>query len=180
MTAPRVVAGTLQLSLQSVERTRNYLAEPPGGSYVLVAVTDGEVIGNLDLRTHLDNPRRRHVGGIGMAVRDDWQGRGIGTALMEAALDLADSWLDLRRIELTIYDQYTQTTQPVGPSTRGSGSSSRGLTAATPSEKAGTSTRTPWPASGSHTGPQRARSLRVFSRMAPFCPGVAREAERAP
>jgi putative acetyltransferase len=103
MTAPRVVAGTLQLSLQSVERTRNYLAEPPGGSYVLVAVTDSEVIGNLDLRTHLDNPRRRHVGGIGMAVRDDWQGRGIGTALMEAALDLADSWLDLRRIELTIY-----------------------------------------------------------------------------
>jgi putative acetyltransferase len=38
-----------------------------------------------------------------MAVRDDWQGKGVGTALMEAALDLADNWLNLTRIELTVY-----------------------------------------------------------------------------
>ena len=38
-----------------------------------------------------------------MAVRDDWQGRGVGTALMEAALDLADNWLNLARIELNVY-----------------------------------------------------------------------------
>ena len=38
-----------------------------------------------------------------MAVRDDWQGRGVGTALMEAALDLADNWLNLTRIELEVY-----------------------------------------------------------------------------
>lgn len=35
------------------------------------------------------NPRRHHVGQIGMAVRDDWQGKGAGTALMQAAVDLA-------------------------------------------------------------------------------------------
>ncbi len=38
-----------------------------------------------------------------MAVRDDWQGKGVGTALMEAALDLADNWLNLTRIELRVY-----------------------------------------------------------------------------
>ena len=38
-----------------------------------------------------------------MAVRDDWQGKGVGTALMEAALDLADNWLNLTRIELEVY-----------------------------------------------------------------------------
>ena len=38
-----------------------------------------------------------------MAVRDDWQGTGVGTALMEAALDLADNWLNLTRVELTVY-----------------------------------------------------------------------------
>ena len=38
-----------------------------------------------------------------MAVRDDWQGKGVGTALMEAALDLADNWLNLMRIELHVY-----------------------------------------------------------------------------
>jgi putative acetyltransferase len=43
------------------------------------------------------------VGEIHMTVRDDWQGKGVGTALMEAALDLADNWLNLKRLELTVY-----------------------------------------------------------------------------
>ena len=38
-----------------------------------------------------------------MGVRDAWQGKGVGTALMQAALDLADNWLGLRRIELRVY-----------------------------------------------------------------------------
>lgn len=38
-----------------------------------------------------------------MAVRDDWHGRGIGTALMEAAIDMADNWLNLARLELTVF-----------------------------------------------------------------------------
>ena len=38
-----------------------------------------------------------------MAVRDDWQRRGVGSALMRAALDLADRWLNYRRLELTVY-----------------------------------------------------------------------------
>ena len=38
-----------------------------------------------------------------MAVRDDWQGKGVGTALMQAAVDLADKWLNLRRLELEVY-----------------------------------------------------------------------------
>jgi L-phenylalanine/L-methionine N-acetyltransferase len=103
MTGPRVVAGTLQLPFQTVERTRRFLAESPEHDYVLVAVADGEVIGNLDLSTKPHNPRTRHVGYMGMAVRDDWQGKGIGTALMQAALDLADNWLNLTRIELHVY-----------------------------------------------------------------------------
>jgi putative acetyltransferase len=142
MTAPRVVAGTLQLPLQTVERTRKFLAEPPDGSYVLVAVAEDEVIGNLDLRTYPHSPRRSHVGEIGMAVHDDWQGKGIGTALMEAALDLADNWLNLERIELKVY-----TDNAAGHCTRSSGSRSKAPTAVTPSGKASTSTRTPWPAS---------------------------------
>jgi L-phenylalanine/L-methionine N-acetyltransferase len=112
MTAPRVVAGTLQLPYQSIESNKNKLAELPEGEYVLVAVVDGEVIGNLDLITKPANPRTRHVGQIGMAVRDDWQGNGIGTALMEAALDLADNWLNLTRIELHVYTDNTAGVAP--------------------------------------------------------------------
>ena len=38
-----------------------------------------------------------------MMVRDDWQGKGIGTQLMQAAVDLADKWLNLSRLELGVY-----------------------------------------------------------------------------
>lgn len=38
-----------------------------------------------------------------MAVRDDCQGQGVGTALLRAALDLADHWIDVRRLELEVY-----------------------------------------------------------------------------
>jgi putative acetyltransferase len=44
-----------------------------------------------------------HVGHLGMGVHDDFQDRGIGTALMEAAMDLADNWLNLKRLELHVY-----------------------------------------------------------------------------
>ncbi len=100
---PKAVAGTLQLPLPSAEAWRKRLAEPPEGLFLLAACVDGEVVGNLGLETHPHRPRMRHVGSIGMAVRDDWQGKGVGTALMEAALDLADNWLNLTRIELRVY-----------------------------------------------------------------------------
>jgi len=103
LSGPRATAGTLQMPLQSVEgiRTR-FFSETREGLYHLVAYVDEEVVGHLGLET-FTRPRRRHVGEIGMAVRDDWQGKGVGTALMEAALDLADNWLNLTRIELSVY-----------------------------------------------------------------------------
>ena len=103
MSGPRAAAGTLQLPLQSAEAWRKRLAEPPEGLFMLVACAEEEVVGNLGLETSPNHPRVRHVGSIGMAVRDDWQGKGVGTALMEAALDLADNWLNLMRIELRVY-----------------------------------------------------------------------------
>jgi putative acetyltransferase len=101
--APEAVRGTLQFPFPSAERWRKRLAEPVEGLYSLVASVDDEVVGSLGLRTFPNRPRRRHVGQIGMAVRDDWHGRGIGTALMEAAIELADNWLNLVRLELTVF-----------------------------------------------------------------------------
>ena len=100
---PRVMAGTLQLPLPSAEMWRKRLAEPPEGLFSLVACADDEVVGNLGLETSPTRWRMRHVGSIGMAVRDDWQGKGVGTELMAAALDLADNWLNLSRVDLTVY-----------------------------------------------------------------------------
>jgi putative acetyltransferase len=103
--SPQVIWGTLQLPFPSVEHWRKRLAEPPEGLFSLVACVGehNEVVGQLALNTFPDRPRRRHMGQIGMGVRDDWQGQGVGTALMQAAVDLADNWLNLTRLELTVF-----------------------------------------------------------------------------
>jgi putative acetyltransferase len=93
---------TLQLPFQSIEVWRKRLTTNDDTQITLVAAVAGEVVGNLGL-TRLTRPRRAHVGVIGMGVRDNWQGKGVGSALMQAALDLADNWLGLRRVELRVY-----------------------------------------------------------------------------
>jgi len=99
---PKVIAGTLQLPYPSVELWRKRLTEVSPFDYSLVATIDGDVVGNLGLHAAGKTPRRRHVGSIGMAVRDDRHGRGVGTALMNAAIELADGWLNYQRLELTV------------------------------------------------------------------------------
>lgn len=63
---PRVIWGTLQPPFPSGEVWRKRLAEPPEGTFNLVACV--EVIGQLGLHTFTNHPRRRHVGQIGMAI----------------------------------------------------------------------------------------------------------------
>jgi len=103
LAGPKAVWGTLQLPFPSAEMWRKRLAEPPEGLFSLVACVEGEVVGQLGLHTFPNRPRRRHAGQIGMAVRDDWQGKGVGAALMQAAIDLADKWLNLSRLELEVF-----------------------------------------------------------------------------
>jgi putative acetyltransferase len=103
MAAPRARAGTLQLPFPSAEMWRKRLAEPPEGFYSLVACVEGEVVGQCGLHTSPSRPRRRHAAEIGMVVRDDWQGKGVGTAMMQALIDLADNWVNVSRLELEVY-----------------------------------------------------------------------------
>lgn len=101
VTCPGVVRGTLQLPYQSPEEWTKRLAEPRPDTYLLVAEIDGRVVGNLGLS--VNHGRRRHAAGIGMGVHDDYQGRGVGTALLAAAIVLAERWLGVHRIELDVY-----------------------------------------------------------------------------
>ena len=101
--SPKVFEGTLQLPYPSLEQWRQRLAEPGDGTYHLVAVAGGRVVGMLSVQTFPSRPRRRHVGAIGISVQAEWQGKGVGTALMRAGLDLADKWLNLTRLELEVY-----------------------------------------------------------------------------
>lgn len=100
---PKAFAGTLQLPYPSLEDWRQRLAAPGDGTYILVAVVEDRVVGMLELHTFPNVPRRRHAGNFGMAVHDEWQARGIGSALMQAVVELAYKWLNLTRLELKVY-----------------------------------------------------------------------------
>ncbi|WP_192458071.1 GNAT family N-acetyltransferase [Musicola keenii] len=95
-------SGTLQLPYPSPTQWEARLGKLPDNIYAFVAESDGELVGNLGFEI-FSNPRRRHVGTLGMGVRDDYQGRGIGSALLAALVNLTDNWLNIRRIELTVY-----------------------------------------------------------------------------
>jgi putative acetyltransferase len=79
------------------------LSEPSENHFDLVACIDQAIVGNLGLSVQDRSPRRRHAGVLGIAVHDAWQGRGVGARLMNAAIELADLWLNLTRLELTVF-----------------------------------------------------------------------------
>jgi putative acetyltransferase len=93
---------TLQLPFVSNKNWGERMANIPENVYSFVAEIDAKVVGNLGFEI-CKNQRRRHVGLFGMGVRDDYQGQGVGSALLTALLKLTDQWLNLRRIELTVY-----------------------------------------------------------------------------
>ena len=92
--------GTLRLPYPTPDATRRWLEAPPEGC-VLLAFCGDTLAGLIDLHRHPG--RRAHVAGLGMGVRDGWTGRGLGTRLMHEAVEYADRWLGLRRLELTVF-----------------------------------------------------------------------------
>ncbi|MGN8897066.1 GNAT family N-acetyltransferase [Flavonifractor sp. HCP28S3_F3] len=74
----------------------------PNDHHFVAVLEDGTVIGAAGLQV-FSNPRMRHVGSVGLFVHTDYQNMGVGTALMRTLLDLADNWLMLVRVELTVF-----------------------------------------------------------------------------
>lgn len=103
LSSPAIIEGTMRVPHAAARDTAERLA-PRSGTMHLVADVDGRAVGVLELVTWPDEPRHRHVGEVNLvAVHPDWAGRGVGRALMEAALELADDWLDLRRLSLVVF-----------------------------------------------------------------------------
>ncbi len=87
---------------QSVEVWRKRLAASNERQIKLVAVHGNEVIGHIGLEQY-SRIRQTHIGSIGMVVTPEWHRKGVGSKLLAAVLDVADNWMNLRRVELTVY-----------------------------------------------------------------------------
>lgn len=101
--APRCQWGTLRIPYESRDAIKQRLSQTTERDHRLVAVHQGEqkVVGMIGL--HRQRGRREHAAMLGMFVHDDYQNQGIGTQMMQAVITLADQWLDVRRLELSVF-----------------------------------------------------------------------------
>ena len=99
-----VLAGTQRLPYAAPQEMRDRMAPKPGLiQLVAEVVADGasRVVGLAELVTYPDHPRHHHVAELNMiTVHRDYEGKGVGRGLMAAVVDLADNWLQIRRLQL--------------------------------------------------------------------------------
>jgi putative acetyltransferase len=97
----------LEVPYASEEAFRERLTNPPAGTHTLIAelmLPSGRerVIGLAWLRAMVV-PRRRHTAALQIVVHADYRAGEIEEAMLRAALDLADHWLALRRVEVVVF-----------------------------------------------------------------------------
>ena len=102
-----VFANLLQMPYADEEAWRQRLADstaPTKPDINLVAELDGELVATAGLHPIGLSVRRRHSLGLGLSVAGHAQGKGVGTALMQALCDYADNWAGVLRIELSVFE----------------------------------------------------------------------------
>lgn len=100
-----VLPNLLQVPFTNEEIWRQRLQDnqSPGAQNLhLVAERGGEVVGSAGVSIE-QRLRRRHAGGLGIAVASHAQGQGVGKALMQAIVDWSDRWANLLRLELSVF-----------------------------------------------------------------------------
>ncbi|MEW6580835.1 MAG: GNAT family N-acetyltransferase [Chloroflexota bacterium] len=102
-----VLHDTLDVPYASEEAFRERLISPPAGTHTLIAelmLPSGRerVVGLAWLRVMVP-PRRRHTATLQIVVHADYRAGEIEEAVLRAALDLADNWLALRRVEMRLF-----------------------------------------------------------------------------
>jgi ribosomal protein S18 acetylase RimI-like enzyme len=88
----------------TLEQEKSLLADiaESANAIMLVAEADGAIVGELSVKAI--SPRRavKHVATLGMSVKQDWRGKGVGRALLTDAIAWAPS-AGIKRIELYVY-----------------------------------------------------------------------------
>ncbi len=95
-----VIETTMALPSLRLEQRMKSISALGENDHFMVAERAGEVVGIAGLK--VGSGRTRHSGSLFIYVARQQQGQGTGTRLMQSLLDLADNWLLLRRVELTV------------------------------------------------------------------------------
>jgi len=101
--APENVQWTLGLPYALVNPSIERLSSALKQHHILVACVEQEVVGCLELQNCLSLHQYHSAYISTIAVSPPWQRNGIGTQLMNAAIDLADYWLTVSRLDLLVY-----------------------------------------------------------------------------
>lgn len=102
-----VFENILGIPSEQLKKSENFISNIDNNQHHFVAITkldNGKemVIGSAGL-TAFQN-RRRHSGAMAIMVHRDYQSKGVGRALMKEVINMADNWLMLVRIELTVFE----------------------------------------------------------------------------
>ena len=99
---PHAYENTLQLPHPSEEMWQERFDNNDESYHNLVAIVDGQLVGQLGLAAS-SNIRKKHVADFGMGVCASVLGKGVGSKLLAAAVDLCDNWLNIHRIGIEVY-----------------------------------------------------------------------------
>jgi putative acetyltransferase len=98
---PDFRSATLALPYESFDTVRKWLEPRSPRDLHFSAELDGRIVGASALRPFYG--RRAHAAEFWIGVHESFTGMGIGSRLMEAMIDTADNWLNVKRIEMTVF-----------------------------------------------------------------------------
>ena len=104
---PDILRASLDdLPYVSEESFREQVNAPSAATHTLIAETGQpsgrkRIIGVAWLARQ--RARRRHLAELSLAVHPDYRGSEVEYSLLDAALNLADQWLGLQRVEVIVY-----------------------------------------------------------------------------
>lgn len=105
---PGVFENILGIPSERIQQNEDFVVHMDANQHQFVAIAkvqDNEeiIVGTAGLSVN-GNHRMRHSGNIGIMIHKDYQNQGVGTALIAALIDVADKWLMLVRLELTVFE----------------------------------------------------------------------------
>ena len=95
-----VTENTSQLIYLGEEQVAEIFDHP--ARYTLVAEDQLKLVGHITLMLS-EKWRSKHVATVALAVHPQRHGQGIGRQLLLEAIDQADNWLGLQRLELEVF-----------------------------------------------------------------------------